>query len=182
MPGFWRRSPPQASRVSRYRRHRRSPRRPPRRRRRRARRPRAPLFATTKVEGTDNVYIFRYQNHQSMFVVTPAGVIATDPISYGRPQAATTYRRRDQEGHQGADQVPGLQPPPLRSHRRRQAVQGRGRDDRRAQARQGAAGGAEGARRRHARRDRRRQAHDQARRHDARAASTPGATTPTRRW
>jgi glyoxylase-like metal-dependent hydrolase (beta-lactamase superfamily II) len=26
-----------------------------------------------------------------MFVVTPAGVIATDPISYGRPQAAKTY-------------------------------------------------------------------------------------------
>jgi glyoxylase-like metal-dependent hydrolase (beta-lactamase superfamily II) len=51
----------------------------------------APLFATTKVEGTDNVYIFRYQNHQAMFVVTPAGVIATDPISYGRPQAAKTY-------------------------------------------------------------------------------------------
>ncbi len=53
--------------------------------------PAAPLFATTKVEGTENVYVFRYQNHQSMFVVTPAGVIATDPISYGRPQAATTY-------------------------------------------------------------------------------------------
>jgi glyoxylase-like metal-dependent hydrolase (beta-lactamase superfamily II) len=50
-----------------------------------------PTFATTKVEGTENVYIFRYQNHQSMFVVTPAGVIATDPISYGRPQAAKTY-------------------------------------------------------------------------------------------
>jgi hypothetical protein len=50
-----------------------------------------PPFATTKVEGTDNVYVFRYQNHQSMFVVTPAGVIATDPISYGRPQAAVTY-------------------------------------------------------------------------------------------
>ena len=52
---------------------------------------RAPPFATTKVEGTDNVYIFRYGNHQSMFVVTPEGVIATDPISYGRPQAAVTY-------------------------------------------------------------------------------------------
>lgn len=50
-----------------------------------------PLFATTKVEGTDNVYIFRYQNHQAMFIVTPAGVIATDPISYGRPQAAKAY-------------------------------------------------------------------------------------------
>jgi glyoxylase-like metal-dependent hydrolase (beta-lactamase superfamily II) len=53
--------------------------------------PAAPLFATTKVEGTEGVYVFRYQNHQSMFVVTPAGVIATDPISYGRPQAARTY-------------------------------------------------------------------------------------------
>lgn len=50
-----------------------------------------PLFATTKVEGTDNVYIFRYQGHQSMFVVTPDGVIATDPIGYLRPQAVTTY-------------------------------------------------------------------------------------------
>jgi glyoxylase-like metal-dependent hydrolase (beta-lactamase superfamily II) len=53
--------------------------------------PAAPTFATTKVEGTDNVYIFRYQNHQAVFIVTPAGVIATDPISYGRPQAAVTY-------------------------------------------------------------------------------------------
>src|SRR5262245_39896080 len=56
-----------------------------------AQQPQAPTFATTKVEGTDNVYIFRYQNHQAMFVVTPKGVIATDPISYARPQAATTY-------------------------------------------------------------------------------------------
>src|SRR5688572_9320934 len=50
-----------------------------------------PLFATTKVPGTENVYIFRYQGHQAMFVVTPAGVIATDPIGYLRPQAVTTY-------------------------------------------------------------------------------------------
>jgi glyoxylase-like metal-dependent hydrolase (beta-lactamase superfamily II) len=48
-----------------------------------------PPFATTKV--TDNVYIFRYGGHQSMFVVTPEGVIATDPISLNRPQAAVTY-------------------------------------------------------------------------------------------
>ena len=34
--------------------------------------PAAPMYAATKVEGTDNVYVFRYQNHQSMFVVTPA--------------------------------------------------------------------------------------------------------------
>ncbi len=53
--------------------------------------PAAPLFSTTKVEGTDNVYIFRYQGHQSMFVVTPAGVIATDPIGLYRPQAVKTY-------------------------------------------------------------------------------------------
>jgi glyoxylase-like metal-dependent hydrolase (beta-lactamase superfamily II) len=50
-----------------------------------------PPFATTKIEGTDNVYLFRYQNHQSMFVVTKAGVIATDPIGLRRPQAVTTY-------------------------------------------------------------------------------------------
>ena len=50
-----------------------------------------PMFATTKVEGTNNVYVFRYGNHQSMFVVTPEGVIATDPIGYGRPEAVKTY-------------------------------------------------------------------------------------------
>ncbi|HSF57798.1 MAG TPA: MBL fold metallo-hydrolase [Candidatus Binatia bacterium] len=53
--------------------------------------PKPPPFATTKVEGTDNVYVFRYGNSQAMFVVTSAGVIATDPIGYGRPQAVTTY-------------------------------------------------------------------------------------------
>jgi glyoxylase-like metal-dependent hydrolase (beta-lactamase superfamily II) len=46
-----------------------------------------PQFATTKVDGTDNVYIFRYVGHQSMFIVTPEGVIATDPISERRPAA-----------------------------------------------------------------------------------------------
>lgn len=53
--------------------------------------PAPPLFATTKVDGTDNVYVFRYQGHQSMFVVTSEGVIATDPIGLGRPQAVTAY-------------------------------------------------------------------------------------------
>jgi hypothetical protein len=48
--------------------------------------PKPPPFATTKVEGTDNVYVFRYANAQAMFVVTKDGVIATDPIGYGRPQ------------------------------------------------------------------------------------------------
>jgi glyoxylase-like metal-dependent hydrolase (beta-lactamase superfamily II) len=53
--------------------------------------PAPPTFETTKVEGTDHVYVFRYQNRQAMFVVTTDGVIATDPIGYGRPQAVTTY-------------------------------------------------------------------------------------------
>src|SRR5262249_18017655 len=49
----------------------------------RAQQPAPPPFATTKV--TDNVYVFRYGGHQSMFIVTPDGVIATDPISQRRP-------------------------------------------------------------------------------------------------
>ena len=56
-----------------------------------AQQPAAPPFATTKVDGTDNVYVFRYANSQAMFVVTSAGVIATDPIGYGRTQAVVTY-------------------------------------------------------------------------------------------
>ncbi len=53
--------------------------------------PAPPLFATTKVDGTDNVYIFRYHGHQAMFIVTPDGVIATDPIGRYRPQAVAAY-------------------------------------------------------------------------------------------
>ena len=49
--------------------------------------PSPPLFSTTKVDGTDNVYIFRYNRHQSMFIVTPDGVIVTDPIGLRRPAA-----------------------------------------------------------------------------------------------
>jgi glyoxylase-like metal-dependent hydrolase (beta-lactamase superfamily II) len=56
-----------------------------------AQQPAPPPYATTKVDGTDNVYIFRAGGHQSMFVVTSAGVIATDPIGYGRPQMVQTY-------------------------------------------------------------------------------------------
>jgi glyoxylase-like metal-dependent hydrolase (beta-lactamase superfamily II) len=48
-----------------------------------------PLFETRKL--TDSAYLFRYGFHQSLFVVTSEGVIATDPIAYLRPQAATTY-------------------------------------------------------------------------------------------
>ena len=49
------------------------------------------LYETRKVEGTDNVYIFRYGNAQAMFVVTSAGVIATDPIAYARREASEVY-------------------------------------------------------------------------------------------
>jgi glyoxylase-like metal-dependent hydrolase (beta-lactamase superfamily II) len=50
-----------------------------------------PQIETKKVDGTENVYIFRNGNHQSMFVVTPAGVIATDPVAYGRPTGGQQY-------------------------------------------------------------------------------------------
>jgi len=45
-----------------------------------------PPYATRKV--TDNVYIYRHMGHQAMFVVTPDGVVATDPIS---PTASKIY-------------------------------------------------------------------------------------------
>ena len=51
----------------------------------------APAIATTKVDGTDNVYTFRNGNSLAMFIVTPEGVIATDPVGYGRPQGGATY-------------------------------------------------------------------------------------------
>jgi glyoxylase-like metal-dependent hydrolase (beta-lactamase superfamily II) len=50
-----------------------------------------PTFETTKVEGTDGVYVFRYLSRQAMFIVTSAGVIATDPIGYGFPDTGPTY-------------------------------------------------------------------------------------------
>ena len=53
--------------------------------------PQRPPFETKKVEGTENVYIFRNGNHQAMFIVTPQGVIATDPVAYGRPTGGQTY-------------------------------------------------------------------------------------------
>jgi len=48
-----------------------------------------PLFETRKL--TDDAFLFRYGGHQALFVVTSEGVIATDPIAFLRPQAATTY-------------------------------------------------------------------------------------------
>ena len=61
--------------------------------------PPAPTYETRKV--ADNVYVFRHVGHQSMFVVTPDGVIATDPIS---PAAATVY----------ADEIKKVTPMPVR--------------------------------------------------------------------
>lgn len=53
--------------------------------------PARPQIATTKVQGTDGVYVFRNGNHQAMFIVTPDGVIATDPVAYGRPNGGQQY-------------------------------------------------------------------------------------------
>ncbi len=53
--------------------------------------PARPTFETTRVEGTGNVYVFRYLNRQAMFIVTSAGVIATDPIGYGIPETGAAY-------------------------------------------------------------------------------------------
>ena len=50
-----------------------------------------PPIETRKVDGADGVYIFRNGNHQAMFVVTPDGVIATDPVAYGRPTGGADY-------------------------------------------------------------------------------------------
>ena len=66
----------------------------------------SPPFATTKV--ADNVYVFRYGGHQSMFVVTPEGVIATDLIAYLRPQAAqprVEHQRHQQGGRHRKGEV-----------------------------------------------------------------------------
>lgn len=56
-----------------------------------AQQPQRPAISTTKVEGTQGVYVFRNGNHQAMFVVTPAGVIATDPVAYGKPFGGQAY-------------------------------------------------------------------------------------------
>ena len=48
--------------------------------------PQAPNHETTRV--AEGVYRFRWQGHNGLFVVTPAGVVAFDPIS---PQAAAAY-------------------------------------------------------------------------------------------
>ncbi len=56
-----------------------------------AQQPQRPAIQTTKVEGTDGVYVFRNVAHQAMFVVTADGVIVTDPVAYGRPTGGQAY-------------------------------------------------------------------------------------------
>jgi glyoxylase-like metal-dependent hydrolase (beta-lactamase superfamily II) len=51
----------------------------------------APQIQTTKVDGTDGVYTFRNGNSLAMFIVTNEGVIATDPVGYGRPTGGADY-------------------------------------------------------------------------------------------
>jgi glyoxylase-like metal-dependent hydrolase (beta-lactamase superfamily II) len=53
--------------------------------------PQRPQIETKKVDGTDNVYLFRNGNHQSIFIVTKDGVIATDPVACGRPTGGQQY-------------------------------------------------------------------------------------------
>jgi len=69
--------------------------------------PTPPPFATTKIEGTDGVYLFRFGGAQAMFIVTPDGVIATDPIGYLRPQAVQTYIAEPQRKHGKRDREAG---------------------------------------------------------------------------
>ena len=90
------------------------------------------------------------------------------------PDRRPAICRRDQEGHRQADQVPDLQPRPLRSHRGRQGLQGRRRQGGRAQERDRAAQDAEGPAHRDAGRVDRRQESHQARRYHA-GASLPRA-------
>src|SRR3954468_16816324 len=53
--------------------------------------PQRPQIETKKVDGTEGAYIFRNGGHPSMFVVTKDGVIATDPVAYGRPNGGEQY-------------------------------------------------------------------------------------------
>src|SRR5262245_6549174 len=46
--------------------------------------PQPPVREITKIAG--EIYRFRNNNHYSVFAVTPAGVIATDPIDAGAAQ------------------------------------------------------------------------------------------------
>jgi glyoxylase-like metal-dependent hydrolase (beta-lactamase superfamily II) len=76
----------------------------------------APDYETTQV--ADGIYRFRWQQHNGMFVVTPAGVVALDPISVdaanayaneiervapGQPLLAVVYSHHHADHASGAD-------------------------------------------------------------------------------
>ena len=83
----------------------------------------APVREITKIAG--EVYRFRNNGHFSVFAVTSAGIIATDPVNAA---AASLAQGRDEEALAGqGDQVRGLQPRSCRPYLRRRGV-GRYRD------------------------------------------------------
>ena len=125
-----------------------------------------PQIETTKVDRTENVYIFRNGNHQSMFVVTKDGVIATDPIAYGRPNG----------GQQYVDEIKKVTDKPIKyliyshHHYRRQGIQGRRSQHHSAQEGHGASSSAQRPEHAAAGSDDRGQESHHARRHLGRAA------------
>ena len=66
-----------------------------------------PINEITKL--ADDVYLFRHQSHQAIFVVTAKGVIVTDPISV---DADTLAEGGNQEADRSTCAVCNLQPPP----------------------------------------------------------------------
>src|SRR5437899_8685298 len=74
--------------------------------------PARPQIATTKVDGTEGVYIFRNGNHQAIFVVTRDGVIATDPVAYGRPTGGASYLAAIMKGTAKTTKDPVFNPHP----------------------------------------------------------------------
>ena len=78
----------------------------------------APVREITKIAG--EIYRFRNNDHFSVFAVTPAGIIATDPINAARRDLA---QGRAEEALAGpVDQVPGAQPRPRRPQLGRRGV------------------------------------------------------------
>ena len=67
--------------------------------------PAQPLFATTRVEGIENVYIFRYQNHQAMFVVTPGGGDRHRSDQVWPAAGGEDLSRENRLNHQGPGQI-----------------------------------------------------------------------------
>ena len=54
-----------------------------------------PQTAIKKVDGTENVYIFRYGGHQSIFIVTPRGSLQPIPfLICGLPNPISTLSRQ----------------------------------------------------------------------------------------